>query len=100
MAKFITASICLDDLIEKVKAGHSAFTRGKNGKIYIAVKIWENDEKDKYGNDISLQLNSSKEKSEAEGKFYIGNGRIQSSGIGQPIPAGEFQTNYTDDLPF
>lgn len=100
MAKFITASVCLSDLVDKVKTGHSAFTRGKNGKIYVALKIWENDVKDKYGNDISLQLNSSKEKSETEGKFYIGNGRIQSSGIGEPIPAGAFQEKFDDDLPF
>ena len=72
----INGSICLTELIEKAKAQHSAFSKAANGKIYVNFTGWVNDNKDHY-QDFSLQLNSSKEKSEAEGKVYFGNGRIK-----------------------
>jgi|ERR1700722_660638 len=100
MAQLISASVCLSDLLEKVRTGHSAFTKAKNGKVYTALTIWINDEPDKFGNHVSLQLNSTKEKKEAEGKFYVGNGRIMVSGIGEPVKPGEFAETTLDDLPF
>jgi hypothetical protein len=75
MSERINASICLSDIGEKVKQGHSAVTVGKNGKKYLNVTIWINDAPDKYDNDVSIQLNSKQESREAEGKVYVGNGK-------------------------
>lgn len=66
-------SICLTDLIEKAKEKHSAFTKGDNGKIYASATVWLNEEKDKYGNILAVQITPSKEKKDVEKKFYIGN---------------------------
>lgn len=79
MSKLLNASICLTDILEQAKKGHSAFSKGKNGKIYFSANIWINDEKDKYDNDASLSLNSKKENKEKEGKIYIGNAKYSKS---------------------
>ena len=72
-SKLYTGSVCLTDLIEQAKKQHSAFSKGKNGKVYANILQWENEGLDKYGNSHSIQLNSLKEKKDAEGKIYIGN---------------------------
>src|SRR5689334_14935303 len=83
----ISASICVTDLVNQVKAGHSAANIGKtNGKVYVNVTVWLNDEPDKFGNNCSFQLNSSAkgeaaDKARNNGKsVYIGNGKFESSG--------------------
>jgi hypothetical protein len=67
-------SICVTDLLEKLKEKHSSFSKSaKNGKIYANVGVWVNDVMDEYGNHASLKLNPSKEKKDIEKGFYIGN---------------------------
>lgn len=73
MSKMISGSICLTDLVEKAKAGHSAFSKATNGKIYVNILTWQNDTPDQYGNDFSVQLNTKKDAPETEKKQYIGN---------------------------
>lgn len=73
--KILVGSLCLTDIVEKAKQGHSAFTKAKNGKIYFNILQWINEEADQYQNNSSYQLNSSKEKKEEEGKCYIGNAK-------------------------
>lgn len=103
MSKLINASICFTDLMDHAKKAHSSFTRAKNKKAYVNVQIWINDEPDKYGNDVSLMLNSTKEKRESEGKVYIGNGKTSTFGQSEPKqekpdPFGE--PIKADDFPF
>ena len=74
MSKMLVGSICLTDLMDFAKKAHPAYSRGKNGKAYVNIVLWEN-EPDKYGNTISIQLNSVKDKREEEGKVYIGNAK-------------------------
>lgn len=93
MAKFKLGSICLDELFAASKAGHSSVTVAKNGKKYASIIIWENEEVDKYGNNGSIQLNSTKENKESEAKIYIGNLRSQAS---KP----QDSNNSNDDIPF
>lgn len=101
MSKFSTGSLCLTTILEQAKAGHSAFTKAENGKIYFNVGMWENEEADKFGNNMSMQLNSKKEKQESESKCYIGNLKwmekketpIQQDDIPSP-------QELADDLPF
>lgn len=92
-------SICISDLAEKAKQGHSAFTKGQNGKVYANIAVWQNDEADQYGNSMAIQLQSTKEKKETEGKVYLGNckksepkqlSQNEAKGIGEQF----------DDLPF
>lgn len=99
MSTQIKVSLCFTDLMEQANKGHSAFTRGKNGKVYVNIVEWVNDEPDKYGNDVSFQLNSTKEKRESEGKIYVGNGkRIQP---GQSTAPAQGKVNDESDvLPF
>ncbi len=103
MSKMFTGSICLTDLIENAKKKHSCFSKSQaNGKIYANVILWENDETDKFGNTHSLQLNSSKENKESEGKIYIGN--MKPVEKKEPVPLTDMDaktfTGVVDDLPF
>jgi hypothetical protein len=66
-------SVCLTDLINQAKRGHSSFTKAQNGKIYCNITVWLNEEEDKFGNVMSIQANSSKEMAGKEDKFYLGN---------------------------
>lgn len=101
MSQLFTGSICLSDLIEKAKGQHSAFTKANNGKIYTNLLIWQNDEPDKYGNTLSFQLNSSKEKKDSEGKVYVGNGKKMEAKEPQPLSSSDIQNlEPLDDLPF
>ncbi len=66
-------SICITDIMEHFKKGHSGFVKGENGKFYANCSLFLNDEEDKFGNVISVKLSCKKEKAETEGKNYIGN---------------------------
>jgi hypothetical protein len=72
MSKLLYGSMCLSDLSEQFKAGHPAFSKSeKNGKIYVNVTVWVNDEADQYGNHAALQL--SKPKDSDMKPIYFGN---------------------------
>ena len=64
MGKLITASINLK------KVDQSLLIPGEKGK-YLNLTIWLNDEKDQYGNDVSVEQRTEKDKD----KIYLGNGR-------------------------
>ena len=66
-------SICLTDLIAFAKEKHSAFNKANNGKIYVNINIWLNDEIDQYDNIGSLQLQKKKDSDDKQ--HYIGNFR-------------------------
>ena len=108
--------MCITDLMEQLNKAHSAFSKSaKNGKVYANFLVWYNEEKDEYGNNISLQLSSTKEKRDSEGKIYIGNAkRLEttkpiserdkpSDNWDANVPVREkesTQTTPADDLPF
>ncbi len=73
MSERFYGSICVTDLIEMAKRKHSAFTKSESGKVYANVTVWLNEEQDKYGNIMSVQLNPSKEKKDTDERMYIGN---------------------------
>lgn len=91
MSQKFYGSLCLSDILEKAKSGHSAFSKAENGKIYFNTNIWLNDEKDKFGNVMSVQLQSKKDLVEKEGKVYIGNLKESEN---KPL-----STNETSELP-
>jgi hypothetical protein len=87
MSQLFTGSICVSD-IDKSK-----LTQAKNGKLYLSVDIWINDQADNYGNTGSISIRQSKEEREAKTKkVYIGNLKpVEKSNSAAPI---------MQDLPF
>jgi hypothetical protein len=94
--KPMQGSICLSDLGDAYKAGHSAFNKSeKNGKVYANIAVWMNDEPDQYGNILSFQLNSKKDANDE--KVYFGNAKL--SEVVKPQSA-QTPNAKDDDLPF
>lgn len=101
MSQLFYGSLDITSILENAKKKHSAFVKADNGKIYMNINIWLNDEKDKFGNSVSVLLNSSKESRDAEGKIYIGNAK--ESERKEPAPINDNDLNSIsgpDDLPF
>jgi hypothetical protein len=100
MSNRINSSICLTDLGEKYRAGHSAFTKANNNKVYVSLTTWINDEADKFGNNVSIQLNSKQDKRDAEGKVYVGNGKTADAAPVANVVAPQIEPDLGNDLPF
>lgn len=96
----ITGSICLTDIGNAVKAGHSAITKGNNGKTYCNILVWENDEPDQYNNNFSVQLNAKKDAPESEKKQYVGNMKYLASNAPGPLDKPAADVAEISDLPF
>ena len=99
--KLMTGSICLSELNEQAKKAHSAFSRSdKNQNIYVNVKVWINDEADRYGNHASVQLNPKKDM-ETE-NIYIGHLKNIERKEPEPLKQDEVakEIPIDDDLPF
>lgn len=91
-------SICVTDLMDALKSGHSAFSKANNKKVYANILVWHNEEPDKYGNLISLQLSSTKDKRESEEKVYIGNAKKLETN--KPVSANDLpDDNWSDNIP-
>lgn len=96
MAQLFNGSICLSD-IPKDKIVEST----KNGKKYLNVTIWLNDE-EKFGNIGSIQVSQTKEEREAKAtKQYIGNFKKPEHKQESPQPPSNGSDDMPiDDLPF
>jgi hypothetical protein len=100
MSKMIVGSLNLSKILAKAKEKHSAFSKAENGDLYFNLIVWENDEKDKYGNDFSIQLNPKKGAEEIEKKQYIGNmKRVEGGGASAPLTTSD-DIPSAADLPF
>lgn len=99
MSQLFYGSICLTDIVEQAKKGHSEFSKADNGKIYANVNVWLNDTVDKYGNIMSCQLNPKKEKKDEDGQPYIGNMKKSEQ---KPVTQGDVAAieEEVNDLPF
>jgi hypothetical protein len=95
MAQSFYGSIDFSKLLEQAKAGNKAFTKTENGKIYLNVRVWVNDEEDKFGNIASFQSNF--KGAQKEDKFYFGNLK-ESKPTEEPINSNDVPS--ADDLPF
>lgn len=111
MSQRFYGSICVSDLVDLAHKKHSAFSKADNGKIYANVTIWLNDEKDKFGNLMSAQLNPKKDLAEQDGQPYIGNFKLAEpkplnsrDAESLSLPEVENSVNENkdpkDDLPF
>src|SRR5580658_9805169 len=95
-------SLCLTDLVEQAKKAHSAFSRSdKNRKVYCNIDIWVNEIPGKFGNHVSVQLASTKEAREREGRVYIANAKLSEKDTA-PLTSEEADNlgEIIDDLSF
>lgn len=95
-AKNFYGSICLTDLNELAKKGHTSVQRGKNGKLYVDISLFEFEEQDRYKNIGSIQAKKTKE----ENNIYIGNykrGKITET---PKVEIKENEIPEDDDFPF
>ena len=103
-SKLYSGTICVTDLMEQLKLGHSAFSKfGGNGKVYCNVLLWENSEVDKFNNTHSLQLNSKKEVKDTEKRVYLGNFKpIEKKTTTSQLSKNDIDSLKVDetDLPF
>jgi hypothetical protein len=71
-----TFSICLTEIPKDKILIH------ENGKKYLMLETWDNDEEDRYGNDFSVRISLNKDEVERKKageeikSIYLGNGRI------------------------
>jgi len=95
MSQILNGSICLSD-IPKDKMTKSE----KNGKVYVNVNIYVNDEADQFGNDGSISVTQSKQEREQKVKrVYIGN--VKKPAFTASAPSAAQQTDASNfDLPF
>lgn len=98
MSKLLYGSIDFTKLIELAKAGNKAFSKAKNGKIYLNVNVWINDEKDNYGNDASIQTTF--KDSTKEEKVYCGSLKLSEQKAPEVLIENSDEIPEADDLPF
>lgn len=71
MSQLYVGSICVSDIPE------AKLVTGLNGKKYLNITIWVNDNPDKYENIGSIHVSQSKDERErSERRSYIGNFKI------------------------
>ena len=72
MPQKLRLSANLTKLNEAEKNGHPAFKKSKSGDTWFDFTAWVNEQPDKFGNNVSVQLYDAN----AERKvIYVGNGR-------------------------
>jgi len=98
MSKLLYGSVDFSKLLELAKAGNKAFSKAANGKIYLNLNVWINDEKDNYGNDASVQI-TFKDAAKEE-KIYCGNLKISEQQAPKPLDSSDLDLPDTDDLPY
>lgn len=77
--------------VDLSKVDKSKIIKGKNGGQYYNLSLWVADEKDQYGNDVSVFDSQTKEQRDAkEKRNFLGNGRVMFGGQQQPA-----QNNYS-----
>lgn len=99
-----TMSICLTHIPKERILIH------ENGKKYLMIESWDNDEPDKYDNDFSVSISLTKEEIERSkageniNRIYLGNGKIWEQKPAMRPPTQEEIQNMnneeSDDLPF
>lgn len=91
-------SIDFSKLLELAKSGNKAFSRAENGKIYLNLNVWINDEKDKFGNSASMQTTF--KDATKEDKVYFGNLKISEAQSPKPLEENNADVPGDDDLPY
>jgi len=91
-------SIDFSKLLELAKTGNNAFKKADNGRIYMNLNVWINDEKDQFGNDASIQTNF--KDATKEDRHYFGNLKYSEIKEASPLEENNPEIPSDDDLPF
>lgn len=92
--------------VDLSKVDKSKIIKGKNGAKYYNLSLWVADEKDQYGNDVSVFDSQSKEQRDAkEKRNFLGNGRVMFGGqqqqpAQQPAGSSWASDDESGSLPF
>lgn len=92
--------------IDLSKVDKSRIIKGKNGSKYYNLSLWVADEKDQYGNDVSVFDSQTKEQRDAkEKRNFLGNGRVMFGSQQQPAQQSNYSqyngsTEDSSNLPF
>lgn len=98
-SKKFYGSINFSKLLVAVRAKHSAFVRtGENNWIFGNITLWINEDPDKYGNTISIQLNPAKDSGDMS--IYFANLKPSQFKIEGVNDADLQEMPNDDDLPF
>ena len=99
-----TFSICFTDIPKERILIH------ENGKKYLNLESWDNDEPDKYDNDFSVRISMNKDEIERKKNgetiqsIYLGNGRIWEAVSkmreATPEDVAKMEEEEDDSLPF
>jgi len=94
MSQLFNGSICLSDIPKE-----SITVSESNGKKYLNINVWVNDDVDRYNNIGSIQVSQTKEQREAGAKkVYIGN--LKNTAKQQQVNTPAKGAPANDDLPF
>lgn len=101
MAQSYYGSIDVTTLLKQANLPHSAFVRaGKENKVFAQITVWVNDEPDKFGNSLSIKLQSKDaETAKVEGNVYLGNLKKSEAKAPEPLEA-DAGLGDGSDLPF
>ena len=94
--RLFLGSICLSELNEQAKKGNPAFSKASNGKIYVNVNLWHNEEPDQYENVAQIQI--AKLKDSKEKSIYIGNFKLPKKKEPEQVSVSDIPEE--DDFPF
>jgi len=88
--------------IDLTKIDKTKIKEHQNGSKYYAMSVIVSDEKDQYGNDVSITQDQTKEEREAKAKkVYLGNGRVVFRKDGEASKPSPVQGGgEINDLPF
>lgn len=97
MSAIAQASICLSDIPRE-----AITTSKKNGKKYLNLSIFINDETSQHGTNVGIAVGQTQEQREAkEPKVYLGNGKVVYVNGSVEVAAKQGQTqaaqNSADD---
>ena len=91
--------------IDLTKIDKDRINNHSNGSKYYSLDVIINDEKDSYGNDVSVKQAQTKEERERKDKFiYLGNGKVVYKTVPAPVkdevPKKINEQKGDSDLPF
>lgn len=94
--------------IETAKIKDEWLVTGKTGKQYLSIRVYANEEPDKYGNTHAVTQVCPKElRQEGQKAWYIGNGKVYDNNApftskpkSSPQPTKPIQKELSEDVPF
>jgi hypothetical protein len=88
-------TVNISKILEEAKKKHSSFFKSENGQIHARIRVYINEEPDKFGNTMKMILAPKKDTDDQ--KWYIANLKLSEPIEGELEPT---DIPNEDDLPF